>query len=146
MDNLFNIDSLYRNKPKEPFTEGKNQGFEILLVYFWLHEMDGEDANFYKKVKNSIKKNNLLVQSIKTNGKFDISKELSFKILYVDDTEPNNSNNASIVIQLNYGTQKYLFIGDAENTDAKYFRFVKTLKDIVQNFHEQAEYMKIRYE
>ena len=73
-----------------------------------------EDANFCKKVKNSIKKNNLIVQSIKTNEKFDITKELSFKILYIDDTEPNNPNNASIVIQLNYGKQKYLFMGDAE--------------------------------
>ena len=34
----------------------------------------------------------------------------------------------------------------AENTDAKYFRFVKMLKDIAQNFHEQAKYMQDHYE
>ena len=34
----------------------------------------------------------------------------------------------------------------AENTDAKYFRFVKTLRDIAQDFHEQAKYMKDHYD
>ncbi|MCF0126178.1 MAG: ATP-binding protein [Clostridia bacterium] len=34
----------------------------------------------------------------------------------------------------------------AYKTDAKYFRFVKTLKDIAQDFHNQAIYMKEHYD
>lgn len=34
----------------------------------------------------------------------------------------------------------------ADKTDAKYFRFVKTLRDIAQDFHNQAKYMKDHYE
>lgn len=43
-------------------------------------------------------------------------QEKSFEILYVDNIEPSEPNNASIVIQLKYGIQKYLFMGDAEET------------------------------
>ncbi len=45
-DNLFNIDSLYRNMPKKPFTKGKKREFEILFMYFWLHEMEGNDEDW----------------------------------------------------------------------------------------------------
>ena len=34
----------------------------------------------------------------------------------------------------------------AEKTNVKYFRFIKTLRDIAQNFHEQAQYMKDHYD
>ena len=54
-DNLFNIDSLYRNMPKKSFTKGKKQEFEILLMYCWLHEMEGEDEDwdeYIEKIEN----------------------------------------------------------------------------------------------
>jgi len=78
-----------------------------------------EEANFYKKVRRSIEKNNLALQPIKANDIFNINNELSFKILYIDNTEPFEPNNASIVIQLEYGTQKYLFMGDASSNVEK---------------------------
>ena len=34
----------------------------------------------------------------------------------------------------------------AESTGPEYFRFVKTIRDIAQNFHEQAKYMQDHYE
>ena len=37
----------------------------------------------------------------------------------VNNTEPENANLSSIVIQLSYGTQKYLFMGDAETENEK---------------------------
>ena len=45
-DNLFNIDSLYRNMPKKSFTKGKKQEFEVLFMYFWLHEMEGNEQDW----------------------------------------------------------------------------------------------------
>ena len=41
--NLFNLNSLYVRMPKKSFTRGKKQEFEILMMYFWLHEFDGDD-------------------------------------------------------------------------------------------------------
>jgi hypothetical protein len=41
--NLFNLNSLYIKMPKKSFTRGRKQEFEILMMYFWLHEFDGDD-------------------------------------------------------------------------------------------------------
>ena len=42
--NLFNINSLYIKIPKKPFTKRRKQEFEILMMYFWLHQMVGDDC------------------------------------------------------------------------------------------------------
>lgn len=55
-NNLFNIDSIYRNMPKKPFTKGKKQEFEILFMYYWLHEIDSDDdywQEYLDKVLNT---------------------------------------------------------------------------------------------
>ena len=75
-----------------------------------------EESNFYIKVKNSIQENNLSIWQVNAKDIFNLSEEISFEILYADNTEPAEPNNASIVVQLKYGTQKYLFMGDAEET------------------------------
>lgn len=54
--NLFNIDSLYRNMPKKSFTKGRKQEFEILFMYYWLHEIDSDDdywQEYLDKVLNN---------------------------------------------------------------------------------------------
>lgn len=43
-NNLFNLDSLYRKIPKKPYTKGRKQEFEILMMYFWLHDEVGDDG------------------------------------------------------------------------------------------------------
>jgi hypothetical protein len=40
--NLFNLNSLYGKMPKKSFTRGRKQEFEILMMYFWLHEIVGD--------------------------------------------------------------------------------------------------------
>lgn len=41
--NLFNLDSLYRKMPKKSFTKGRKQEFEILLMYYWLQDIEGDN-------------------------------------------------------------------------------------------------------
>lgn len=36
------------------------------------------------------------------------------RVVYVENNEPENLNNSSIVIELSFGTQKFLFMGDVE--------------------------------
>lgn len=43
--NLFNLDSLYRDMPKKPYTKGKKQLFEIIMMYEWLHNFIGDDES-----------------------------------------------------------------------------------------------------
>lgn len=47
--NLFNLDSLYRKMPKKPFTKGRKQEFEILMMYYWLHCLEGDDDGYWQE-------------------------------------------------------------------------------------------------
>ena len=40
--NLFNIDSLYRKIPKKSFIKGRKQELEILFMYYWIHDIEGD--------------------------------------------------------------------------------------------------------
>ena len=89
-----------------------------------------EDAGFYIKVKNCIKDKWLSIETVGENSNISLNTDFILKILYVDNNEPQNPNNASIIIQLNYKTKKYLFMGDAEKEiEAKLLK-EKILEDI----------------
>lgn len=47
--NLFNIDSLYRKMPKKSYTKGRKQKFEILIMYHWLHSLEGDDSGYWQE-------------------------------------------------------------------------------------------------
>lgn len=56
--NLFNLDSLYRKMPKKSFTRGRKQEFEILMMYFWIHSICGDEdywQEYLDKVMPSLK-------------------------------------------------------------------------------------------
>jgi hypothetical protein len=52
--NLFNIDSLYRRIPKKPFIKGRKQEFEILFMYYWLHDMVGDDEGYWQQYLETV--------------------------------------------------------------------------------------------
>ena len=47
--NLFNLDSLYRKIPKKSFTRGRKQEFEVLMMYYWLHSIIGDDEGYWQE-------------------------------------------------------------------------------------------------
>lgn len=47
--NLFNIDSLYRKMPKKPYMKGRKQELEILIMYHWLHSIEGDDSGYWQE-------------------------------------------------------------------------------------------------
>ncbi|WP_346427627.1 hypothetical protein [Gracilibacillus sp. YIM 98692] len=47
-NNLFNLDSLYRKMPKRSYTKGRKQEFEILMMYYWIHDIEG-DENYWQE-------------------------------------------------------------------------------------------------
>ena len=53
-DNLFNIDYLYRNMPKKPFTKGKKQEIEILLMYYWLNDIVGDKDGYWNEYLDKV--------------------------------------------------------------------------------------------
>lgn len=44
---------LYRNMPKKTFVKGKKQEFEILFMYYWLHDITSDD-DYWQKYLNTI--------------------------------------------------------------------------------------------
>jgi len=52
--NLFNIDSLYRRMPKKSFTRGRKQEFEVMFMYFWVHDLEGDDEGYWNKYLESV--------------------------------------------------------------------------------------------
>jgi len=46
-NNLFGLDALYRNMPKKSFTKGKKQEFEVVLMYYWLHDIVPDDDRYW---------------------------------------------------------------------------------------------------
>ncbi len=86
----------------------------LMINHIFMPYNENTNSNFYNKVKNSINNKGMFIEEIKENDKFYLTDNLPFEILYIDNSEPSNQNNASIVIQMEYKTQKYLFMGDAE--------------------------------
>lgn len=86
--------------------------FPVKKIFMPYNEKD--DSEFYNKVKKAIKSKELLIETLKETDELSLGENFVFKILYVDNTEPSKANNASIVAQLTYEKQKYLFMGDAE--------------------------------
>ena len=52
--NLFNIDSLYRKIPKKAFIKGRKQELEILMMYYWLTYIEGDDDGYWSKYLNRV--------------------------------------------------------------------------------------------
>lgn len=41
--NLFNLNTLYPRISKKPFMKGKKQDLEMLMMYIWLHDIEGDE-------------------------------------------------------------------------------------------------------
>lgn len=68
-------------------------------------------------------------------GILEIFGDANWTIKWVDNTEEYSDNNSSIVVQLNYKEQKYLFTGDIETQVES-----KILKDL-----EQIDVLKVAH-
>lgn len=73
----------------------------------------GEDAKNYQNVVKAAKKKNLEIENPKIGDKFTIN-DANCEIMSVQNEGDYSENNSSIVIQMNYGKTKYLFMGDSE--------------------------------
>ena len=52
-NNLFNLNTLYRRIAKKSFIKGKKQELEILMMYCWLHEIEGDEENYWQEYVSS---------------------------------------------------------------------------------------------
>ena len=63
--------------------------------------------------QNAIIEKNLSIINPNIGDTFSLG-DANFEVMFVDNSEPEEKNDSSIVLQLNFGNEKYLFMGDAE--------------------------------
>ena len=85
---------------------------------FYLPYNTTNTTSYYSKLLTSLSKKNLSINEARIGDKFLI-EDLVFEIMSVDNSEPENANESSIVLELTYKNQKYLFMGDAEVANEK---------------------------
>lgn len=84
--------------------------FEIGNIYIPYN--DTSVNTYYKNLLKEILNKNLQVEEVEVGNKFNI-EDLECEILAVDNTNPEDQNDASIVIEMTYKNNKFLFTGDA---------------------------------
>lgn len=84
--------------------------FEIGNIY--LPYNDTSVNTYYKNLLAEILNKNLQVDEVEAGNKFNI-EDLECEIMAVDNTNPEDQNDASIVIEMTYKNNKFLFTGDA---------------------------------
>lgn len=96
---------------------------------FYLPYNTTSTTNFYKKLLTSLTNKELEITEANIGDKFQIG-DATCEIMDVDNSQPENINEESIVVELTYGSQKYLFMGDAEkaNEDKRQWNDVDVLK------------------
>ena len=80
---------------------------------FYLPYNETSTTTYYKKLLAALAKKEEPIVEVNVGDKFNLP-EANFEIMAIDHSEPENTNNASIVLEMCYGEQKYLFMGDAE--------------------------------
>ena len=90
---------------------------------------DTSDRAFYKRIKEAIAKKNMNKIEPNIGDTFELAGA-KCEVMSVDNSDPEEINEESIVIELSYGTQKFLFMADAErkNENARQWNDVDVLK------------------
>ena len=101
--------------------------FEVDKFYLPYDTMS--TTTYYKKLLNSLVKKEMAIEEAVVGEKFSLD-DLQFEIMSVDNSEPDNTNLTSIVLEMTYGDLKYLFMGDAEkeNEEARSWNDIDVLK------------------
>lgn len=53
--NLFNVEFIYKQVSDKPFMRGKKQQLETLILYCWLHDMEGDEDYYWDEIINNLK-------------------------------------------------------------------------------------------
>lgn len=92
---------------------------EFEIGEFYLPYNTKATSNYYKNLLTSLTKKQLMISEAQIGDKIQI-EDLTCEIMSVDNSEPEDANDSSIVTQITFGELKYLFMGDAtsrnENT------------------------------
>lgn len=102
---------------------------EFDIGKFYLPYNAQNTTSYYTNLLNSLNNKKMNINEANIGDKFFV-EDLAFEIMSVDNSEPDNVNLSSIVIEMRYENLKYLFMGDAEteNEKSRFWNDVDVLK------------------
>lgn len=102
---------------------------EFDIGKFYLPYNTQNTMSYYTKLLNSLNNKNLSINEANIGDKFFI-EDIACEIMSVDNSEPEDANLSSIVLEVRYKNLKYLFMGDAEieNEKSRIWNDVDVLK------------------
>ena len=90
------------------------KNFEVDTLY--MPFVSVTSTKTYESVENEAVKKSLSITNPSIGDTFSLGNA-QFIVMNVDNNEPENKNESSIVLQMQFGSQKYLFTGDTEVTN-----------------------------
>ena len=101
------------------------KSFDIGTVYFPYTSEKTTTTKTFEDVVDGLVAKGLSITSSKIGDKFSLG-EANCEIMYIDNSEPEDTNDQSICIRVTFGEQSYLFMGDASSKVEKTRSWPKT--------------------
>lgn len=114
---IYKIDYLIGTHIDEDHIGGFSKIIQELDVETIYMPYSTKDKKFYKDLQTTITNKNLKIGTIEASDTINYTLgNANWKVLHVDNRNPANDNklnDTSIVIEVEYGNTKYLFMGDS---------------------------------
>ena len=87
------------------------KGIDIGKIY--LPYNDSSTTKYYKELLKVIQSKDMMIEETLVGDKIKFTDKIEVEIMAVDNNQPEDANDASIVVELSFGDMDYLFMGDA---------------------------------
>lgn len=115
--NITKIDYLIGTHPHEDHIGGLDDVINEMDIGKIFMPKKSSTTKTFKDVLTAISNKNLKVKAPKVGDKFNVGNAVCEVMSIKNDAD--NANEASIVIEMTYGSQKFLFTGDMETKNEK---------------------------
>ncbi|MFA5838821.1 MAG: ComEC/Rec2 family competence protein [Candidatus Paceibacterota bacterium] len=137
------IDIVMISHPDKDHIGGLPSVFENYDVSAFVEPGVGADTDIYNILKNLVKDENSKIILARNNMVFNLDENIFLKILFPDrDVSGMDTNDASIVAQLVYGNNEFLFTGDSPQKIEEYLVLIngeKLSSDVLKVGHHGSK-------
>ena len=86
-------------------------GIDVGKLYLPYNE--SSTTSYYKKLLKSLQAKDMSISEVEVGDEIKLTDDISAQIMSVDNSQPEDENDASIVVMIKYQDMEYLFMADA---------------------------------
>ena len=86
-------------------------GIDVGKLYLPYNE--SSTTSYYKKLLKSVQAKDMSISEVEVGDEIKLTDDISAQIMSVDNSQPEDENDASIVVMIKYQDMEYLFMADA---------------------------------